>query len=144
MDLVRRNDNLFGLSPLFNSFFNDSFFKNALDMPRETWTPRIDFLEQEDQYVVEVEAPGIRKDDITISLEEGQLVISGTKSSQREIKHDTDRYYRRESYSGTFSRAIRLPQSVNEDQISATMQNGVLVVTLPKSPGSITRQIEIE
>lgn len=144
MDLVRRNEDYFGLTPLFETFFNDPFFKNVLNTSRDTWAPRVDFLEQDNQYVVEVEAPGINKDDITISLEEGQLLISGTKNSQREVKNENDHYYRRESYTGTFSRVIRLPQSVDEDNISASMQNGVLVITLPKSIGAVTRKIDIE
>ena len=144
MDLTRRNDRFFGLSPLFDSFFNDSLFKGALDVPRETWSPRIDFLEQENQYIVEVEAPGIHKDDLNLTVEGDQLIISGTKSSQREIKRDTDKYYRCESYVGSFSRSIRIPPSVMDDQISARMNNGILIVTLPKSPGSISKEIEID
>lgn len=140
MDLVRRND---FFAPFLETFFSDPFFK-VTDQRKSDWSPRIDIIEQDDKFVVEVEAPGLSKDDINISLENGILVVSGTKTARTELKNDTERYYQRESYVGTFTRSIRVPQSVNEDDISAKMADGVLTISLPKSPGSLTRKIDIE
>lgn len=141
MDLIRRNDllknDLFDNLGLFDSFFA------PIGRERAKWSPGLSFTEQDSKYVIEMDAPGMAKDDISISVEDGALIISGKKSHQRE-KSNGEKSYIVESYTGEFARSVRIPVNADDAGIAASMKNGVLIVTLPKSPGVIPRQIDID
>lgn len=141
----------FGLSrPDFFQFALDFLDHNSpFDHLHKTygnqrWSPKLDMIEQENQYLVELEVPGLTKDDIEIQMEQGNLIVTGTRKSQREIENTSDKYYRKESYTGTFTRSVPIPLNANDDAITANVNNGILTITLPKSPGSLRRQIEVE
>ena len=94
------------------------------------WAPRIDMYEKDNNIVVKAELPGLKKEDVQVEVDSGNLVIRGETSSESEVKEDA--YYRMERSAGTFFRRIPLPAEVNPDQVQATMDNGVLEVRIPK------------
>jgi HSP20 family protein len=93
------------------------------------WVPQIDMYEQGNQVVIKAELPGISRDDIDVMLEQGDLVIRGERKSEHE---DTaENIYRMERAYGAFYRRIHMPEGVNEDDISASFNDGVLEVRAP-------------
>ncbi len=133
-DLKREMDSLF--STRFPKSFFDSYFSD------QTWTPVIDIEEDKDQFTVSAELPGMKKDDIDISIDDNIIIISGERASKKEEKEKT--YHRIERAYGKFYRAISLPRDIDESKIKASFNDGILVVCLPKSEKSIKRQIEIK
>ena len=105
------------------------------------WVPALDVLEEKDSYVVHVELPGINKEDVKLSLEQGALTITGER--KRETKNETVEAYHLERFQGRFQRTIRLPESIAADQVKAQYKDGVLTVTLPKREEAKPRQIDI-
>lgn len=106
-----------------------------------TWRPVSDVCETADSVIVSCELPGIDRDQIDIKLSGGVLTVSGErkvdKGSEREQYHRIERAY------GPFVRDFTLPASVDAERISASYQNGVLAVTLPKRPESRPRRISV-
>jgi len=100
-----------------NSFAND-------------FSPAINTREGEYAYHVEVDLPGIKKEDITIQIEDNKLVISGERKVKEEIKEEN--YYKVESSFGTFSRSFSLPDDADIENIHAESKDGVLEVVVPK------------
>lgn len=87
-------------------------------------------LENENEYRIELSAPGLKKDDIDIELENDVLKISSNFEDKKE--ENNEGYYRREFYKSSFERSFSVPKGVNRDDISATMDNGILIVSIPK------------
>ncbi len=94
------------------------------------WSPSADVYEKDGNLVVTAELPGVDRDDISVAVENGDLVIQGERRSDEEV--DEDNYYRMERFSGSFYRRFALPEGVNEDDISAEYRDGVLQVRIPK------------
>lgn len=106
-----------------------------------TLAPRLDIAETETGFVVEVDLPGLSKEDVDIELSEDTLTITGhRKTASDEGKN----YHRRERYSGRFGRSVQLPTLVDREGIEATFENGVLRVALPKSEKVLPTKIEIK
>lgn len=106
------------------------------------FSPKMDVREAADRYVVSLDLPGVARENTEIELTEDQLVIRGTRSSEKQL--EGDRYHRIERSFGEFRRALRLPQDVHRDGISAEYADGVLTVSLPKeAPKPTVRKIEI-
>lgn len=105
------------------------------------WRPAIDMYEEKDRIVVKAELPGVRKEDLALSLTEDILTIKGERKYEKEEKREN--YYRLEGSYGTFQRALQLPRSVKSDAVAAEFRDGVLKITLPKSEESKTREIKI-
>src|SRR5579862_7250302 len=95
------------------------------------WTPALDLHEDKDNFVVKIEVPGMKKEDIEVTLHDGALSISGERKSDEKFA-DAE-VYRSERYFGRFQRTISLPAAVAADKIKAQYQDGVLTVTLPKA-----------
>ncbi len=104
--------------------------------------PAIDLAEEDDNYIVTCDLPGVNKDDLDISVSGNALSIKGEKKDEREGKDG--RYYRRETWSGSFQRTVTLPETVDPNKIDAEMKNGVLTVTLPKKEEVKPRQISVK
>jgi HSP20 family protein len=95
--------------------------------PRPTmWAPTVDVYEKDNTLVVKAELPGMKKEDIDVSLDQGDLVVRGERTAESEVKED--QYYRVERNYGSFYRRIPLPAEVSAEQISATYNDGVLEV----------------
>jgi HSP20 family protein len=105
------------------------------------WAPAVDLYEDKDNFTVKAELPGLKREDIDVSLNEGALVISGERKAEQ--KFDEAGTHRVERFFGRFSRTILLPATVNADKIAAQYKDGVLTVTLPKSEEAKPKQIEI-
>ncbi|NPV81554.1 MAG: Hsp20/alpha crystallin family protein [Firmicutes bacterium] len=108
------------------------------------WLPAVDVYDRGDSIVVKAEIPGVDKDEVSLTLTDDALTISGETRRDEEVK-DKD-YYRRERTYGSFTRTIPLPAPVRREGAKATFKNGVLEVVLPKARGAESRgtQIQIE
>lgn len=124
---------------LFDSFFGRApRFRRAEE---SEWSPVVDLQETSDEFIVVAELPGMRKEDIKISVSGDHLSISGDKR-KKELKDAT--YHRLERSFGKFKRIIPLPSQVKTDSIKASYKDGILVVTLPKVEKLKPREISIE
>ena len=108
----------------------------------EGWEPSIDIYEDRDKVSVKAELPGMKKEDISITLDGNTLTISGERKAEEEHKEGEN--YRAERYFGRFQRSIALPQAVDQKKIQATYKDGVLTVTLAKSEEAKSKRIEIK
>lgn len=102
-----------------------------LPIDEKGWMPAVDVFEKDDRFVVKAELPGMKEDDIDVSVVGDTLSIKGEKKTETEVK-DED-YYRCERSYGTFYRSIPLPSNIDANKIEASFDDGVLEVTLPKS-----------
>ena len=96
------------------------------------WAPAIDVFEKEDKFVVKAELPGMKEEDIDISVVGNTLTIKGERKAESEVKED-NYYYCERSY-GSFSRSIDVPSNVDTQKIEANYEDGVLDISLPKTP----------
>jgi HSP20 family protein len=108
---------------------------------RETWMPALDVRETDDRYEVKVDLPGLDRDDVKVTFEDGMLTISGTRRFDNEDRGDT--WHRIERGFGTFARSIRVPQTADADRIEASFDKGVLTVVVPKTEQAKPRTIEV-
>jgi len=129
-----------GREPLGDIFFDRLWPEWQRDAGEEV-TTHVDFSEKDGKYHLTAEIPGINKKDISITIEDGYLTISGKKEETHEEKKTN--YYLKETRSGSFSRSFKLPGKVLEDKIDATYKDGVLTVVMPHAEGDDTRKIEI-
>ena len=93
------------------------------------WAPRLDVYQKDGQLVVQAELPGLKKEDVQVAVEDGDLVIRGERRSESEVKEED--YYRLERSAGTFYRRLPLGGEVKAEQITARFADGVLEVTIP-------------
>ena len=91
------------------------------------WTPALDVYEETDHFVVKTELPGMKKEEIEVSFQDGSLSISGERKG--ETKHDDAEVYRAERFFGRFQRTVTLPATVATDKVKASYKDGVLTVT---------------
>lgn len=104
---------------------------------------RVDVAESDTAYTLRAELPGVKKDDIKISIDGDQVAISAETAAQKEIK-DGERVLRTERYSGKYYRAFALGTAVDEDAASARYADGVLELTLPKKLAAAAKRITIQ
>jgi HSP20 family protein len=104
--------------------------------------PALDIFEDKDSFVVKAELPGMKKEDINVSLHDGSLSISGERKN--ETKSEGTEVYRAERFFGRFQRTVNLPSQVAADKISAEYKNGILTVTLPKAEEAKPKQIDVQ
>jgi HSP20 family protein len=100
--------------------------------------PHMDVKETDKEIVVEAELPGIDDKDISLSVQDGVLTIRGEKKLERD--EEKENYRMMERRHGSFQRSVRLPDTVDEDKVEASFDNGVLKVSLPKRPEAIGKQ----
>lgn len=105
------------------------------------WTPALDVYENKDNFVVKVELPGMKKEDINISLHDGSLSISGERKS--EGQYEDAEVYRAERFFGRFQRSVTLPAAVAADKVKAQYKDGILTVTLPKTEEAKPKHIDV-
>jgi HSP20 family protein len=118
---------------LFKSFFDNEFdqWSNSNYSDTNTTLPSINIKENNENFVVEVAAPGFEKSDFNIELNNEVLTISSDKQIQNEVKED-EKFTKREFSYQSFTRSFTLPELVEGDQITAKYDNGILGVTIPK------------
>ncbi|HME88095.1 MAG TPA: Hsp20/alpha crystallin family protein [Chthoniobacterales bacterium] len=124
-----------------NSLFDVPFLSNfARQDLFSGWSPALDLYQNDDNLVAMVELPGMRKENIEISLHDGTLSISGERKSSSS---NGDRAERTERSVGSFRRSITLPTRVDANKVSATYRDGILTVTLPKAEEAKAKHIDV-
>lgn len=144
MSLIKRNETNW-LPSIFDDFRTD-WLGGTNGSTIGTNIPAVNIQEDEDQFKVEVAAPGMDKKDFNIEVENNVLTISSEQKDEKEVTEKEGNYTRREFSYRNFRRAFSLPDSVESEKIGANYKNGVLHVTLPKREEAKTkgrRQIQI-
>jgi HSP20 family protein len=143
-ELMRYGEPVRMKESFFDGIFESNFFNKLDRNVVDTVWPRIDIVEEEDSFVLRADVPGMEKEDITINVERDKLTISGEKKGLTGDEGE-GRYYHLERTYGTFHRSFTLPSSIDsEKKIEAHYRNGVLELTLRKSKGSASKQIEVK
>lgn len=106
------------------------------------WSPPLEVYEKEDEYVVRAELPGMKKEDIDISLIGDTLTIKGERKAEEEVKSED--YYLCERCYGSFERSVTLPAEVDTAKVEAKYEKGILEVRLPKVPEAKPKKLEIK
>ncbi|HWV24735.1 MAG TPA: Hsp20/alpha crystallin family protein [Thermomicrobiales bacterium] len=108
------------------------------------WAPQVDVYEKDNTFVVKAELPGVNKDDINVTLDQGDLILQGERKSEHQESGENN-YYRMERSYGSFYRRFPMPDGVQEDDISASFKDGVLEITAPlgKTEPEQSKKIEI-
>jgi HSP20 family protein len=129
------------MNRLFDGLFrgdvldNGSFFTN-------TWSPAVDLSETKDAYQIQAELPGLKKEDVKVTIEENLVTIRGEKKSESEKKEAN--YHRVERSYGSFERTFSLPGAIKNKSIDAHFEEGVLTVTLPKTEEAKQKMIDVK
>ncbi len=143
MNLVRlsqpRTDENFGLNNLLDSFFHAGWRGDESD--GTDWRPRTDIREEKERFVIDIDLPGVEKDQIKIVVEENILKITGERKNEK--KDEAEGYTRIERSRGSFQRTFRLPKNIEVGRIESAYANGVLTLQIPKSKEALPRQIEV-
>lgn len=124
-----------------NELFNIDYVTPTRGLYDRSVALPIDVVETTDDIIVTCEIPGITEKDIDVTLTSNVLTIKGKKEENQEEKKG--KYYRKESWSGSFQRTVSLPGSVNADKIKAALTNGMLTITLPKREEAKPKQISV-
>jgi HSP20 family protein len=128
---------IFGLRREIDRLFDDTFARGG-----NAWTPAVDIKENEGEIRVELELPGLKPEDVEITADNGVLTIRGEKHSERKEGQDSQYHVVERTY-GSFMRTFQLPQGVDEDQINADFENGVLSLHIPKAALPQPKRIQI-
>ncbi len=126
----------------------DRLFEESFVRPRREWlapaegTLGLDMYETEDSVVVKSAVPGIKPDDIDITISGNILSISGETKVEEEVKEDD--YIRRERRCGSFCRSVTLPEALEPDKAEASFEDGVLTLNIPKAPEAKPKVIKIK
>ena len=115
---------------------------HAHDEAEGTWAIPLDIVRDGDEVQVRASVPGVKPDDISVTIEDGVLTITGETGSESD--HDEGSYLRRERRSGSFRRTLRLPESVDAEAARSTYANGVVTVALPKAEDRKPRKLTLE
>jgi HSP20 family protein len=136
----------FNLAPVpsFFSMFERPLFRDLLETEESviTYAPRVDVVENKENFTVRAELPGMKKDDVKLTLENSVLTLSGEK--RFEEKRDEDNFHLRETRYGKFERSFRLTDNVDRSNIVADYKDGVLTISLPKTKESQSKEIAIK
>lgn len=132
---------------LFQPFGNftrefDRFFDGGTEDTCDSFGLSIDFREDDNQYLVIADVPGLKKDDIEITIEDGVLTLRGEKKVESET--DDANYHVRERQYGSFSRSFRLPTAVKDESVQANLADGVLTITIAKVDEVKARRIDVK
>lgn len=126
---------------IFEDFLGWSFPSWFRSRGSEEYAPRVDIRETEDKYFLTFEVPGMKKDDIDISVRQNMLTVSGKREEEKEEKDKG--YIRREIASGSFSRSFTIPETVNSDSISAEYRDGLLEISMDKLEKVKPKEVKI-
>lgn len=115
--------------------------ERLFESPLTGWAPALDVYEDKDNFVVNTELPGLKREDIEVTLQDGVLVISGERKTGEN--RDEGEIRRQERLYGKFQRALTLPAPVAADKVKAQYKDGVLTVTVPKAEEAKPRKIDV-
>ena len=108
------------------------------------WSPTLDLFDDKDNFLVNVELPGMKKEDIDLSIHDGVLTISGERKHEHTEGKEGETSYRSERYFGRFQRSVTLPALVDASKVKASYKDGILTVTLPKSEEAKPKHISVD
>lgn len=132
-DVLRRE-----MTNLFDTFYGRT---TGDDQQSAVWTPRADIAETEDAYLIQLDVPGIDRNDLEITLEDGTLKVSGERTMQNE--HENGQYHRIERTYGRFFRSFTFGPNADADSIEAHFDDGVLTIRVGKAEERKPRRIEV-
>lgn len=153
MSIVRRNERWPGVPALFGNvwgadpfkamedFFGRDGFHERFAKQGDAFVPTVEVKESADSYLVKADLPGIKMEDVKVTLTGNVLRIEGHR--QEEKREEKERFHVTERSYGSFTRAFALPEGTDAEAVSAEMKDGVLSVTIPKRPEEKPRQIPI-
>jgi HSP20 family protein len=140
-DAARELDTLQNeMNRLFSSFFDTPTTGNGASAGRR-WVPAMDLVETDENFLLKADLPGMTEGDVAIEVERNVLTISGERKVETEAKKDG--YYRIERASGKFARSLTLPEGVDAEAVTASFDNGVLEVRIPKPVQAQPRRVQI-
>ena len=151
MKLIRRKDyfdpfyELERLHGELNNLFDWSFTgmpARSSGLLETGWAPAVDIYESKDAVIVKADLPGLKKDEIDVTVQDNVMIIKGEKKQSEEIKEGD--YVRTERFYGSFHRAITLPVDVDASKAKAEYKNGTLEMTLPKKEEAKPKQISVD
>ena len=119
-------------------------FRNFGSSIAHFFSPNAEAVQSSNKYSVSLELPGVKQDDIDVSLHDNVLTVKGEKRSEREEKDEDKHTYFCERTYGAFQRSFRLPADVNAEEIEATFADGVLTVAIPKIPEEVAKPKRID
>ncbi len=143
-DLIRWSpvDDLFDIQDNINKVFGNYLSARGGQAKVIGWMPPVDITESENEFLIKADIPGMKKEDIKISLDDNTLTISGERKEEKEEKGKN--FVKKEKAFGSFMRSFALPHSVDAKGIKASYKEGVLSVNVPKSEESKPREIKID
>jgi HSP20 family protein len=109
---------------------------------QRTWMPSVDIEQTDQEIVLKLDLPGLRREDVSIEVRDHTLVVTGERREEKEDKHEG--YITRERIVGRFTRSFMLPEGVDPDQVHANFEDGVLHVRVPRPQEAQPKQIQIE
>ena len=146
MALVKYNPlrELRGMQEQMNRLLNISWNHDLAgeDIKEGLWQPSVDIYETEDAIVIKAELPDVDQKDIEVRIEDNTLLLKGERKHEGEVKKEN--YHRIERYFGSFQRSFSLPTNIQQDNVSASCDKGVLTITLPKKEDNKPKQIKVE
>jgi len=143
MSLVRYNNPWNLLNTLQRELYNPAFGNNDdASVATANWAPSVDISENETEFTLLADIPGVAPEDIDISMEKGVLTIKGERNT--ENVEEGENYRRVERQSGQFYRRFTLPDSADADKIEAKSEHGVLKIVIPKQEVALSRRIEVK
>jgi HSP20 family protein len=128
------------LKQVFDRFFGEGESDQS-NVVTSQWMPRVDIKEENERFVIFADIPGVDPNDIEIHMDKGILSIKGER--RNESREENERFSRVERSHGMFYRRFALPDSANPDGISASGNNGVLEISIPKRPETTPRRIQV-
>ena len=127
----------------FPNFFKTDFAPFRMEFDKVEWVPQIEVVQNNGQFMVRADLPGLTKEDVKVELTESLLMISGERKQEKEEKREG--FYRSERSYGSFYREVPLPEGAKTEKAAATFRNGVLAITIPAAKlEASTRKLEIK
>jgi len=137
-DMQRRMSSLLELSP----FRRNSLTSDEENISVPEWAPLVDIAEDSNGYLIKVELPEVRKDDVKVTVDGGTLTIAGERKAEKEEKGR--KFHRIERYYGRFERSFSIPDDAETNNVKAEFKDGVLRVSLAKSEKARPKQVEVK
>jgi HSP20 family protein len=137
-ELQRRLSSVFDVAPIRRA--SPTPGEENISVP--DWAPLVDVVEDDKEYLIKVELPEVRKEDVQVRVENGTLTISGERKSEKEEKGR--RFHRLERFYGRFERSFSFPDDADDSKVAADFKDGVLRVHLDKSEQARPKQIEVK
>lgn len=127
---------------LFNQAFGDVFDRGSEEVGNRAWLPAVDVKETDEALTLFVELPGVKREDVDITVEDRTLTVRGERKFEKDAEREN--YHRIERAYGTFTRTFTLPANVATDSVQASFGDGVLTIALPRAEESKPRKIAIK